>query len=484
MTSRAVSRRPRALRVAALAGLALALAPVADKAAAATALPTRDLVEAPPAFERNGILHVPVDFLEETLALHLDVAAATAVGHATIRFYAAQAGRPLLDLVPEATAVRLNGVEIAAPGLLLVRDPNDVSDLRAVAATVEAGSTNTLEIDYALDPKYVGFADGGVQLGMFMTDLSARGYLERHAPANLPYDRFPLRVTAEITGATSAHRLFANGAVRSLAGNAWEVQYPETFNSQAVYFHLTNRPLQTVEGRYQGTNAVIPFTIYAEQRVLAERALAAMYHVLGELETDYGHFSHEAMLVYVTPTGGGMEYGGATMTSLSAIEHEVFHSWFARSVTHADGNSGWIDEALASWRDAGYPRATSHDLRPATQMAGFPPYRRETATAAYKNGMQLISEVDLAAAGDDGTGGVRPLLRRLFQSRPHAVLSSLEFEAYLEGASGLDLRPLFERYVYGIDAGAQRHREAPPTTADDLGTHPRAYTDAELELYR
>src|SRR6202007_2624705 len=43
--------------------------------------------------------------------------------------------------------------------------------------------------------------------------------------------------------------------------------------------------------------------------------------------------------------GRGMEYDGATTTSVGALEHEVFHSWFGRGVKPARAGDGWIDEA-------------------------------------------------------------------------------------------------------------------------------------------
>ena len=77
-----------------------------------------------------------------------------------------------------------------------------------------------------------------------------------------------------------------------------------------------------------------------------------------ELEQTYGPYPHEALLIYCTGNiSGGMEYAGATMTSLEALGHEITHSWFARGVMPANGNAGWIDEAIARWRDRGYPRA-------------------------------------------------------------------------------------------------------------------------------
>jgi hypothetical protein len=63
-----------------------------------------------------------------------------------------------------------------------------------------------------------------------------------------------------------------------------------------------------------------------------------------------------------------MEYCGATMTDPGALGHELTHSWFARGVMPANGNTGWIDEAVASWRDDGYPRASRAPNRSAVNL--------------------------------------------------------------------------------------------------------------------
>src|SRR5690606_28199516 len=100
---------------------------------------------------------------------------------------------------------------------------------------------------------------------------------------------------------------------------------------------------------YHGLEKEIPVLVYSPRSDLADSGLARALSVLAELEGTYGPYAHAKMVAYITPDGGGMEYCGATMTSLWALEHEFTHSWFARGVMPADGNAGWIDEAIASW---------------------------------------------------------------------------------------------------------------------------------------
>ena len=78
-----------------------------------------------------------------------------------------------------------------------------------------------------------------------------------------------------------------------------------------------------------------------------------------------------------------MEYPGATATSLRSLGHEMFHSYFAKGVIPADGNSGWMDEGLASWRDKGYQTLT-HPGYDMFNLGAHSPYKRNTDKNSYK----------------------------------------------------------------------------------------------------
>lgn len=141
------------------------------------------------------------------------------------------------------------------------------------------------------------------------------------------------------------------------------------------------------------------------------------------------------------------------MTSLGALGHEIAHSWFARGVMPANGNAGWIDEAIASWRDQGYPTAAALPARPPVNLAGFSPYRRHTPIEAYAEGALLLSELDRLFA----PGGLRPLLARLFAERKRRSITTPFFQSFLERQTGATLGPIFNRYVYGKGEGVGPH---------------------------
>ena len=143
-----------------------------------------------------------------------------------------------------------------------------------------------------------------------------------------------------------------------------------------------------------------------------------------------------------------MEYCGATMTTLNALPHEITHSWFGRGIMPANGNSGWIDEAIASWRDNHYPRASGPPDRSPVQLSGFSPYRRHTAQfpSPYYWGSLLLSELDYLFRNN---GGLRPILKDLFLEKKRCLITTPYFQGFLEQKTGLNLNSIFSRYVYG-----------------------------------
>jgi len=80
-------------------------------------------------------------------------------------------------------------------------------------------------------------------------------------------------------------------------------------------------------------------------------AKARLESWLPELRRRFGPFPtlHGLSLFLYNDAGGGMEYYGGTITSLSALRHEVVHSYFGCSVVARTYPDSWYDEAVTSW---------------------------------------------------------------------------------------------------------------------------------------
>ena len=142
-----------------------------------------------------------------------------------------------------------------------------------------------------------------------------------------------------------------------------------------MYFHISEKGRFAIERSvYKGLEKDIPVVSYTEKRKTAQEAMQRTLEFLAELEADYGAYTHDSMTVYIAGKGG-MEHCGATITSMSALGHEITHSWFARGVMPANGNAGWIDEGTARWRDNGYPTAKGFTTRTPVNLSSYSPFK-------------------------------------------------------------------------------------------------------------
>ena len=110
----------------------------------------------------------------------------------------------------------------------------------------------------------------------------------------------------------------------------------------------------------------------------------------------------------------------------------------------ANGNSGWLDEALASWRDNGYPTLTS--LSGASQMSAHPYYTRITDTAAYSFGARFMSFLD---GRTRPKGGLKPFMRFMVATEALKPLFVEEFIQKMEAFYQQSFNADFKRYTYG-----------------------------------
>jgi hypothetical protein len=202
---------------------------------------------------------------------------------------------------------------------------------------------------------------------------------------------------------------------------------------------------------YQKSNKQkLPIELYAKKvnERLLDNAQNVILKVLKELENDFGTFPHPKLVVYITGArGGGMEYAGATTTSARSlvIRHEIFHSYFARSYMPVNGDSGWVDEALASWNDKNQFELTSPGFN-SSNMGNISQYKRSTDRRAYSQGRNFMAYLNYKLKPK---GGLKPFIKKIYQNRLFKVTSTIQFQKLLEQYSGMNLSPEFNRYIYG-----------------------------------
>lgn len=407
-----------------------------------------DWSTAPEAFEVDGgTLAVPIDIGTEDLSYEFDAQSGRAVGRAVIRFRAEQAGFPMLKMGPELLGAKLDGKDLGAQAIRTVKAPGGGS-VEVLQARASANQQHVLDVTFTLPADTYTIDGSGVRIGFWMDD-NVGYFLDRYAPANFEFDQVRLSATLEVRNASATHQLFTNGTATRLAERKWRVDFPDYFTASSFYLHLSTAAFNIAHDQYRGMQRSVPITIYSNTTSDLASVMAQAKAAMSELESTFGPYSHSELLLYIAQPGGslaGMEYAGAAMTHAAAVSHEISHSWFARGIMPANGNSGWIDEAIASWRDENYPRAESAPDRAAAMLSGFSGFALNTPSASYREGKTLMSELDYLAAA---SGGMRPVLRALYESLNHKVIDTETFFRFVRDRTGLALGPIFARYVYG-----------------------------------
>lgn len=419
--------------------------------------------KAPPSFELKNKTVIFIDIQTITSKIKYDLSKNVVNVESEINFTQAVEGNPVFDLIPSATKVMLNGESLGFEKTSL---PNNTSTVKVLSKNLKPGSYKLL-VNNRIE-KNVRFSGSTVKSAFWMSDLSDRRYLEQYLPVNLEYDQYKMNFEVEVLGTTKEHQIRTNGEVTELAKNHFSVSYPEYFTASSIFFHLMpvgsfneeSFTFKSIDGRE------IPVTIYSGNSL--SRYISKTKSVLPELEADYGPFPHNKVVIYGAGSGG-MEYCGATITSLSALGHELIHSYFARGIMPARGNAGWVDEAIASWRDSGYRQYGTRSLS-SSQMAGHSVYRRTTDRNAYSKGARFMGFLD---AKFNKVGGLKPFLKKFKEDRLFKPFLTKEFQTDLEQHFGEELTQEFNKYIYG----ASKSSDFSPVEENPY--HPKL-TDKEL----
>ena len=405
-----------------------------------------DLARAPQNFSYQNSQAIFVDFQDAEYRIRYDVSARTAAILAKIRFEATASGYPIFDLKPSAASVTLNGQK---SGEATVKTPDNATTLKVLTTKVDPGM-HEMVITVALT-SLVEWTNGGVHSAFWMSDLSDRQYLEQFMPTNLEFDQYAMTFDVQFQNATKRQVVYTNGEVEQVSADHFIARYPAYFTASSLFFHTVPEGVMSEERFVFNSidGRALPVVIYLKPSFFGGNPASTLaklksetIKIMNELEADYGAFLHPSLTIY-NAGSGGMEYCGATITSASALGHELTHSYFARGVIPANGNAGWIDEAIASWRDKGYPRGSG--FSGSSNMAGRAAYTRTTAYAAYSYGASFMGNLDNHLADQ---GGLKPLLRRLVAEKAFTPFFTEDFVEWAEGHYRASLMPIFKRHVY------------------------------------
>lgn len=414
---------------------------------------------APPNFDVQGKKAVWVDFKLAEYQLRYDVTNSIVEVETRITFEQKEKGYPLFDSKNKISSLTLNGEKTEQK---LISSPQKVTKVRLINKELEPGThsmtmTSSMTTGVSFNLKRKNW--GSVSSAFFIRDLRDRMLLERYLPTNLEYDSYKMIMDVEVVGTKRFHSLFANGDITKLTENHYRVEFPDYYVSSSVYFHLVpvNKFVRwylkypSIDGRK------IPVTIYSSYRFYNKMVKKKAWVVMKELEADYGPWPHEKLIIYGTGIKGGMEYAGATETSIISLGHELQHSYFAKGIHPANGNAGWLDEAIASWRDKGH-QTLEKPFYQSANLGNQSLYTRKTDKRSYEYGRSFMAYMDFKLKAN-GKVGLKDFLGTLVEKRMHSSITTEDFKKDLESYSGLDLTSDFNQYIYGEDKDKRHHHK-------------------------
>ncbi len=342
--------------------------------------------------------------------------------------------------------IRLDG-ELLSYGneadVRIISFPETTQQALVFQRRLTAGTVHVLEMKYRLN-----LPQGYPRFSTQVHDLYGRGNEEIFPTINSPEELAPHTLTFRVHGDRLFHCI-GSGLVESrhTAGlQEWVLRTERPVASYTVMFALLPQDDTILaERNIAGVDV----------RILAFRGAASIPDAyallewwLPELAMNFGPFPMPGGLsVLLVSKGGGMEYYGGTITSLWALQHEVFHMYFGCSTVQKTFRDSWLDEAINEWYE--------HSVDP-WFYAMYPSYRSNWVGArspiavgfdrrAYDQGAHIMQAV---AHELGGRGQMIAFLRYLHHNYSFAPFDTFEFLNYLRDYSGVNMESRFVRWLF------------------------------------
>jgi hypothetical protein len=372
--------------------------------------------------------------------------------------------RPIVHLEParspSGVALRLDGQDL---------DPTRAADVRLVSYEGSGQTSLELQRDLAagvphrLEASYpLALTDAGGRFFSAVNDIEGRGNEMLFPTLNTPHE---LARHVLVFRVHAAEPYLAVGSGRldpRSAGDVqeWVLDTEREVASYTVMFHLApSRTHLASTSRLQGVDVRV---LAPAGGVTAEEAFATLDPWLGELKATLGPFPMpRGLSVVLTQSGGGMEYYGATTTSLRALRHEVFHMYFGCSTVARTYRDSWWDEAIDMW----YELSADPAFAPIADSFRSDIVSGRSAVAvgfdrrAYDEGARVMQAVATELEGRDRM--VR-FLRDLHARRSFDPLTTWDLADEIQAWGGLDVHERFRLWLYQ-SPGAQAAVPAPST---------------------
>jgi hypothetical protein len=355
---------------------------------------------------------------------------------------------------------------------LNISDESDVRIIGFEGTTQEAlefqrdlveNRPHTLEMTYRLR-----FTPGS--LPMFTSDvydIVGRGNEEIFPTINTPHELARHHLTFRVHS-DKPYRCIGSGRVEQV------VQAEQGEQAQAARMDVQQWELDT--GREVSSYTVMFFLLPEEDAVYEERtiegvdvrvmayvggadidvAFIVLEQLIPELIDNLGPFPmpHGVSIFLTSGEGGGMEYYGATITTLGALSHETIHLYYGCSAINKTYRDSWLDEAVTMWYGEAKTPAYWPVLETYTSdmVSGLSPAGVGFDTRAYTYGPHIIEAVARELGGRDE---MIAFLKYIHTNYIFSPFTTRDFLDYLEDYAGVDMRDRFSMWVYsGIPISA------------------------------
>ncbi|HEX4923707.1 MAG TPA: M1 family aminopeptidase [Bdellovibrionales bacterium] len=405
--------------------------------------------------------------LSYELALEVDFQKGEITGTQTIR--AAAEGGVLSELTFDAEALAVS--EVSADGIP-VRFAAEKDKLRiSLQQALAAGSETVLNLKFtSRKPRELHFAKDLA----FTTFKTSTWMIADDRPGRKAPFRLTLVLPRGYRSVASGEKVLQENLPNGLQRQVWELKMP---HSSYVYGFAAGKldEASAAGGRFRAL--YLPGAFKKSEMAKLLEATAKMSRFFEEKS---GLKSPDDTYTQVfVPGGHAQEMAGFSVLGESyareliakpvsdrLIAHELAHRWWGNLVTCVDWSHFWLNEGLtqfmsAAWREHAHGRAAydqqlrdfesrhqeaaraGHDFPLA--YAGEFPNLRTKYSIVYSKGAIFVDRLRKEIGEEKFWAG----LRAYTQKHAGHTVESRDFQSAMEQASGRELGPLFETWVYG-----------------------------------
>jgi hypothetical protein len=311
-----------------------------------------------------------------------------------------------------------------------------------------ADTVHTLDVSYR-----VTIPEGYPRFSSMVNDLEGRGNEQWFPTINTPHELARHLLTFRVHG-DIAFRCIGSGLVRETPSDVqqWSLDTEREVASYTIMWVLLPEEDTILEERLIGGVNVRIMAFVGQ--IPPSIAFAVLEQWLPELGTNLGPFPMpRGLSIFLVSSGGGMEYYGATITTLNSLEHEVFHMYFGCSTVNKTYRDSWLDEAINMWYE--YSVDPGYAPIPADYMSNIVSGRSAIAVGfdrrAYDQGARIMEAVARELGGRYEMIDFLSYIHHKYSFTPFTTMDFLDF---LEEYSGVDMTARFLNWLYmGVENG-------------------------------